>query len=106
MLEDLSDKRDPKKVLAEFRPDIKSGRIKARTNHGVRLGMSPAQVRAVLGKPTRRLWSTRFNAYELVYSRITGSRAREDRVQYKNYYLFRNDKLFFVELREDALDGG
>lgn len=90
---------------AEAKTHIKSAPVSAKTNNGIRLGMSKADVRRVLGPPKRTLWSKRFQADELVYSRETAKDDEGVSTKYSNYYLFKGGKLFYVELAVDAIGG-
>ena len=94
-----------------FRKDLKPGKFDPRTNHGARLGMTESQVRRILGKPSRVMWSKKFNARELIYRREEkwkpkrGQEADGTGMSWRNYYLFRAGKLYYIELRQ-ALEGG
>lgn len=76
------------------------------TNNGVRIGMTPGQVEAILGKPSKRFYSKKFQADEMVFYCERKGPSEEWTRKYSNYYLFRNGKLFYIELRNDVLGGG
>ncbi len=79
--------------LAEFKP----GRIRPSTNRGVRLGMSKGQVRGILGKPHRVVQRKRVPALQYVYVRPKGMSPEHGERIFREYYAFRNGKLFYIE---------
>lgn len=97
---------DVSQTLNEMKGRFKPGAIKPRTNKGVQLGMSISQVQRILGKPTKTMWSKKFNAQELIYRRETPKSSDGISTAYSNYYLFRGGKLYYIELAEDAIGGG
>lgn len=79
--------------------------LPGKTDRGVMLGMTPAQVQKILGKPDVSMQSKKFSAFELIYKR-NGPKDKEGIYrQYKNYYLFRDGKLFYIELANDMIGG-
>lgn len=68
--------------------------------------MTMSQVRRILGPPNRKIWSEKFRADEYIYSRETKKDREGFATKYTNYYLFRANKLFYIELSRDALGGG
>ncbi|MBX3118277.1 MAG: hypothetical protein KF784_04370 [Fimbriimonadaceae bacterium] len=103
--DELADDEIPQRIEEEKR-NFQSGSIKPRTNLGIHLGMSQQEVKQILGKPQKAFWSKRFLAKELVYTRQTPLNADGMGVKYSNYYLFRDDKLYYIELSVDAIGGG
>lgn len=77
------------------------GKVTPTTNKGVTLGMTRLNVESRLGAPTRTLWSKKFNAQELIYSRRTRKDATGNSTRFSNYYLFKNGKLYYIELASD-----
>lgn len=75
------------------------------TNNGVRIGMTPKQVESILGKPSKRFYSKKFQADEMAYYRERKRPGESSPRKYSNYYLFRHDKLYYIELRNDSLGG-
>jgi hypothetical protein len=103
---------DRERRIRGFKEQFRSGSIKPQTNSGVRIGMTEAQVRRILGAPRQTLYSKKFAAREFVYRREQGwSKSKRDTapdgtgMSWRNYYLFRNGRLFYVELAQD-LEGG
>jgi hypothetical protein len=92
---------DVAEALQRIKTECKPGPIKAKTNLGIRLGMSPAEVQRILGKPTKSMWSKKFSAKELIYSTETDKDAEGFSDTHSNYYLFRGGKLYYIELDED-----
>jgi outer membrane protein assembly factor BamE (lipoprotein component of BamABCDE complex) len=90
----------------EFKAEIKPGTIVAKTNRGVKLGMSQAQVRRILGPPDQKLKSKKFGADEYVYRRETKKDSEGVSTRFSNYYLFKSGKLFYIELSQDLIGGG
>ena len=68
--------------------------------------MSKQQVRNILGRPDRSFFSTKFSAYEFIYTHTTKMTADGLAGKYTNYYLFKKDRLYFIELRYDMIGGG
>ena len=68
--------------------------------------MSKQQVRNLLGRPDRSFFSKKFKADEFVYTRTTKKTADGLSDKYTNYYLFKKDRLYFIELRYDMIGGG
>ena len=68
--------------------------------------MTEIQVTTILGKPTKAIWSKKFQARELIYRVQT--RLSKDGVGQaaSNYYLFRGGELYYVELARDSIGGG
>ncbi|MBI5707226.1 MAG: hypothetical protein HZC36_09590 [Armatimonadetes bacterium] len=99
--------------VKEFNDSHKPGKIKAETNHGVRLGMTETEVQRILGKPYRTMWSKKFQARELIYGReevwpkVKGEKddGSGTGMRWRNYYLFRNGRLFYIELSQDLVGG-
>lgn len=89
----------------EAKGRIASGKIDAKTDRGIRLGMSKREVTRILGTPNRTMWSTRFRADEIIYTRATPKDKEGVWTLYANYYLFRAGKLFYIELARDAIGG-
>ena len=106
MIYDGLTKREIAERTQEFKANIKPGSIQPKTNRGVRLGMSRPQVLRILGKPTKEIWSKKFKAQELIYRRQPKLDKEGMGVAYSNYYLFRNGRLFYVELSQSAIGGG
>ncbi len=103
------DRATPESIASDTRQlksRITPGKINPRTNRGVRLGMSRLQVQRILGTPKKSMWSKRFRAQEIIYSRHTKLDKEGMGTKYTNYYLFRADKLYFIELSQDAIGGG
>jgi hypothetical protein len=75
--------------------------LAAATELGVKLGDTPEAVRARLGAPARDFFSKKFQARELIYKYRD---ARQQRL-YASYYLFREGRLFYIELSWDIEDG-
>lgn len=92
--------------IAEQMTQIKPGAIVARTNRGVRLGMSMASVTRLLSKPDRKVLSTRFHADEFIYSRESKKDKDGLSVKFTNYYLFKKGRLYYIELSQDLIGGG
>lgn len=96
----------------EFLAGLKRDQIRASTDRGIRIGMRESEVLRILGKPTKTIWSKKFQARELIYRReIKYSKKKREEgngtgVQFSNYYLFRNGKLFYIELSRDVVGGG
>lgn len=105
-LERYSDPMPKADDLTMFKEQIKPGRVQAVTNRGIRLGFSEKQVREILGNPSKAIWSSRFQARELIYR--WESKKTPDGVSTvaSNYYLFRNGKLYYLELARSLLGGG
>lgn len=91
---------------ASQKAQIKPGTIDPKTDRGIRLGMTLAEVQHVLGKPKKSIWSEKFQATELIYTRETPKSADGISTRYSNFYLFRGGKLFYIELAEDMMGGG
>lgn len=68
--------------------------------------MTKRQVRNIPGRPDRSLFSNKFNADDFVYTRTTKKTKDGLSSKYTNYYLFKNDRLFFIELKYDSIGGG
>lgn len=92
--------------LAQRGRSFKDVQFRPVTSRGVRLGMSESQVTKILGKPTKAIWSKKFQARELIYHVRT--RLSKDGVGQAatNSYLFRRGKLYFVELARSKIGGG
>jgi len=90
----------------EFRNQFEPARFSPTTNSGVAIGMSKQQVRNILGRPDRSFFSKKFNADEFVYTHTTKKTADGLADKYTNYYLFKKDRLYFIELRYDMIGGG
>jgi hypothetical protein len=103
--EELKPSEVPERIKEE-KARIKPGKIKPQTNLGIRLGMSLKEVQRKLGKPTKSMWSKRFNAQELIYRKATPKDKEGMGVAYSNYYLFKGGKLFYIELAQDSMGGG
>jgi hypothetical protein len=95
-----------RKSLEEERSRLKRSAIRPETSSGIRLGMSEKQVVGILGKPDRAFFSKKFQARELIYRRETKPDRDGISQRSSNYYLFRNGKLFYVELARDKIGGG
>jgi hypothetical protein len=78
----------------------------AQTGQGIRLGMTRMQVIDKLGIPSQSLYSKRFTADELIYQRYTEKDKRGWYGRYANFYLFRNNRLFYIEVSYDLIGGG
>lgn len=98
--------------VRQFKQEHKPGKINPKTNYGVRLGMTEAEVLRVLGKPKKAIYSKKFQARELIYRREVvwpkkrGEEARNGTgMLWSNYYLFRNGRLFYIELCQDLVGG-
>jgi outer membrane protein assembly factor BamE (lipoprotein component of BamABCDE complex) len=91
---------------ADFRKQFQPARFSPTTNSGVEIGMSKSQVRKILGQPDRSFFSKKFNADEFVYARTTKKTSDGLSAKYTNYYLFKKDSLYFIELRYDLIGGG
>ena len=97
--------------IREFKAGIHSGKFRAVTNRGLRLGMKEDEVRRVLGKPDRAFWSRKFGAKELVYRRLEKWQGADPKsgegtgMSWHNYYLFRGGRLYYIEFSQD-LEGG
>ncbi|MEQ1932574.1 MAG: hypothetical protein ABL962_01655 [Fimbriimonadaceae bacterium] len=106
------DQWDIDQRVRQFKQEHKPGKIMPKTNNGVRLGMTEADVLRVLGKPKKAIYSKKFQARELIYRRevvwpkkkgaepLNGTGMR-----WSNYYLFRNGRLFYIELCQDLVGG-
>ena len=92
--------------LTEFARSFRSASFTPATNSGVTIGMTKGQTRSILGRPDRSFYSKKFRADEFVYTHTTKKTADGLSGKYTNYYLFKNDRLFFIELRYDLIDGG
>ena len=97
---------DVARRTVEFKAQIKPGSVIPKTNRGVKLGMSQAQVRGILGAPNQKLKSKRFGADELLYRRETRKDSDGVSTRFTNYYLFRGGKLFYIELALNLIGGG
>ncbi len=104
-------KTDVDKEAKNYEKNFKQERISAKTNNGIRLGMTETQVRNILGKPTKQMWSKKFEARELIYRRRdTWLKSKQDGggeegTDWSNYYLFRNGKLYYIEFSQSAIGG-
>ncbi len=92
--------------MPEFSKTFLPARFTPTTNSGVSIGMTKRQVRNILGRPQRSFYSQMFKADEFVYTHTTKKTADGISGKYTNYYLFKNDRLFFIELRYDMIGGG
>lgn len=97
--QDIDDK------LNNFGQPIGRRSLKGKTDSGVALGMSEAQVRKILGAPHSAFHSTKFSARELVYRRVTPKGPDGTSGKYSNYYLFDKGRLFYIELAYDLIGG-
>lgn len=68
--------------------------------------MSRQSVQRILGKPHKSFWSKKFAAQEIIYSRQTRKNREGMWHKWTNYYLFKDGKLYFIELSRDHLGGG
>ncbi|HZH97951.1 MAG TPA: hypothetical protein VEX38_03190 [Fimbriimonadaceae bacterium] len=92
--------------IAEAKQWIKQSRIAPKTTYGVRLGMTENQVRKLLGKPKKVMWSKKFDSRELIYRRQERKDQHGMYTIWSNYYLFKEGKLYFIELASDLIGGG
>ena len=92
--------------FAEKRNEFEQIPINAQTGLGIKLGMTRKQVVHKLGIPSQSLYSERFKADELIYQRYTPKDKRGWYGRYANFYLFRNDMLFYIELSCNLIGGG
>lgn len=76
------------------------------TGQGIRLGMTRMQVIEKLGNPSQSLYSKRFKADELIYQRYTPKDKRGWYGRYANFYLFKNNRLFYIEVSYNLIGGG
>jgi hypothetical protein len=98
----------PEEVAERTRDErsrIRNRSFDAETSSGIRLGMTEHTVRRVLGEPRRALWSKRFRAEELIYSRETPKDREGVSIRLSNYYLFRGGKLYYIGLARDTIGG-
>jgi hypothetical protein len=102
--EDVEARTSPNE-LASRGMQFKVARIRPVTSRGVRLGMSEEQVTKVLGKPTKTIWSKKFQARELIYHVQTRLNKAGEGQAATNYYLFRGGKLYYLELARSAIGG-
>ncbi len=99
------DAKEVAKRIEEEKQRFKSETVKPTTNRGIKLGMSQQEVRRILGKPTRSIWSDKFQSKELIYTRETPKDKEGISIKFSNYYLFRGDRLYYVELARDTIGG-
>ena len=90
----------------ELEATIPWARFDPRTGLGIRLGMSRTEIIRRLGIPSQSLHSKKMQADELIYQRYTAKDKRGWYGRYANFYLFRNDRLFYIELSYDLIGGG
>lgn len=91
--------------VADKHKELQEYKINAQTGLGIKLGMTRKQVINKLGIPSQSLYSERFKADELIYQRYTSKNPHGWYSRYANFYLFRNDKLFNIELSYDHIGG-
>lgn len=68
--------------------------------------MTEREVVSRLGKPQKAIWSKKYDARELIYSRETRKDKDGVSVRYTNYYLFSNGRLAMIELDRSTIGGG
>ncbi|MEO7453486.1 MAG: hypothetical protein ABIV13_01840 [Fimbriimonadales bacterium] len=95
----------PERSLAENREEFSEAKFKSQTGLDITLGMTRKQVMDKLGLPSQSLYSKRFSAQELIYQRYTPKNKDGWYGRYANFYLFRNDRLYYIELSYDMIDG-